>query len=272
MFLQLMFALLLTGGAEKQAPRPSQVAARAQADLSTYLTADDYPLEAIRNEQQGTVRFRLSIDAKGGVSDCVIIASSGSETLDTTTCRLMSERARFTPARDARGRPTADVATARIIWKLPDLDAPPDYVAFGTFIDAEGQASECYSMEGDSQAQAVRAAQRCGEGNTALFLNARSLSKQAKSEVRAEQIVLRDSSERVPEPLKDLIVSRVVYSATTDADGKLSQCEVIEKRGYYLPSPEPGCGGGAAKIYPDEKGRTKVRIAATLYLVGEGRD
>ena len=35
------------------------------------------------------------------------------------------ERARFQPARDARGKPVPDQITSRITWRLPDEEMPP---------------------------------------------------------------------------------------------------------------------------------------------------
>lgn len=67
----------------------------------------DYPRAA--GGQQGTVRAELTVSAAGAVTRCTIVRSSGSAVLDDTTCRLIRERFRFTPARDARGRAVADV-------------------------------------------------------------------------------------------------------------------------------------------------------------------
>lgn len=94
-------------------------ATRATANLVSYLSADDYPAEAILAEEQGTVRFRLTVGPDGRVSDCAIAESSGSASLDSTTCRILTERARFTPATDAGGNPTTDTVVSTIRWVLP---------------------------------------------------------------------------------------------------------------------------------------------------------
>ena len=93
---------------------------RAQANLAALLTADDYPAEAEEKGEEGAVGFRLEVGANGRVTRCTITQSSGSASLDSTTCRLMQTRARFTPARDSRGRPTADAVNSRIVWRLPE--------------------------------------------------------------------------------------------------------------------------------------------------------
>ena len=94
--------------------------ARAKANLASYVSNDDYPASAQRNEEQGTTRFRLTVGANGRVSDCVVTGSSGSSSLDAATCRIMKSRARFTPARDSSGNPTGDTVTNAIKWVLPD--------------------------------------------------------------------------------------------------------------------------------------------------------
>jgi protein TonB len=77
-------------------------------------------VDAIRRDEQGTVAFRLLINRRGRVSECQIVSSSGSNALDGATCRILEDRARFEPARDADGKRIADETTGRIRWMLPD--------------------------------------------------------------------------------------------------------------------------------------------------------
>jgi protein TonB len=101
-------------------PAPVKVQpAKARANLASYITDDDYPQDAIRNEQQGTTGFRLDVGPDGRVTNCSVTSSSGSSSLDNTTCRLLRSRARFTPASDSSGAKTSDSVTGRIRWQLP---------------------------------------------------------------------------------------------------------------------------------------------------------
>jgi protein TonB len=93
--------------------------ARAKANLASYVSDADYPASAIRSEEAGTTRFRLSVGSDGRVQQCEVTASSGSSALDSATCRIMKNRARFTPARDSDGRPTGDSVASAIKWVLP---------------------------------------------------------------------------------------------------------------------------------------------------------
>lgn len=108
------------------APAPAKVPkqrARSAAELVTLFSDADYPASAIRNHEQGTVAYRLKVGADGRPAGCSVTASSSSTILDTTTCALLMERARFEPARDRRGRATTDEVHGRIIWRLPET--PP---------------------------------------------------------------------------------------------------------------------------------------------------
>jgi protein TonB len=78
----------------------------------------DYPSSALDNEEQGTVSVALNIGPNGRVSNCSVTGSSGSRTLDSATCRVLTSRAKFTPARDSSGNPTSGTFRQRITWRL----------------------------------------------------------------------------------------------------------------------------------------------------------
>jgi protein TonB len=123
-YLLLALAMLQAGDAAGGAPAPASQtpasSARAKANLASYLSDADYPPDAIRAEEQGTVSFRLFINAEGRVDRCEVTGSSGSASLDAATCRIMTARPRFEPARDEAGHPTTDVVSSRIRWVLPE--------------------------------------------------------------------------------------------------------------------------------------------------------
>ena len=122
-FLATALALAFAAGstsAGAKAPGPAR--ASIPSGLPSLFSHDDYPLEALQNDEQGTVVFVASVGVDGGITGCAIESSSGSPTLDSTTCRLVTERARFTPARDAKGKPIPDTFRSRITWRLPKDD------------------------------------------------------------------------------------------------------------------------------------------------------
>ncbi|RYD63685.1 MAG: TonB family protein, partial [Sphingomonadales bacterium] len=112
-----------------------------------WVTPDDYPVEAIRADEHGVVGFRLTIAADGSVGDCEIVASAG-ETLDRETCVLLRQRARFTPARDAKGVPVASRWASSIRWQFPE-DPPIPWTNWDVMatldLDAKGVTLSCTS-------------------------------------------------------------------------------------------------------------------------------
>jgi TonB family protein len=101
-------------------PKAAEGPTRAKTNLVQYFSTDDYPADAIRNNEQGTVSFRLTVSRRGRVADCHIVHSSDSITLDRATCGILEDRARFTPARNAEGKRVPDEYTGRIRWELPE--------------------------------------------------------------------------------------------------------------------------------------------------------
>ncbi|WP_129793774.1 energy transducer TonB [Sphingosinicella sp. CPCC 101087] len=70
----------------------------------------DYPRGALRSGAEGQVFARVQVAADGRVIGCRVEQSSGHPELDETTCRLIMQRFRYEPARDAQGNRVADVS------------------------------------------------------------------------------------------------------------------------------------------------------------------
>lgn len=103
-------------------PKPQPVLTRGAVPASSradWVTTDDYPTSALREGVEGSVGIDVTIDANGRVSNCTVTASSGSDLLDQTTCKLYVRRARFTPALDEGGRPIAAHRADRVKWQIP---------------------------------------------------------------------------------------------------------------------------------------------------------
>jgi protein TonB len=85
-----------------------------------WFSNDDYPAEARRRNEQGRVQVRVKIDPHGVPRACAIVTSSGSISLDNTTCDLVMRRSRFTPARGADGKAVWGSWSSAIRWQLTD--------------------------------------------------------------------------------------------------------------------------------------------------------
>ena len=65
----------------------------------------DLPPDLREARQGGELEVTYRVNVDGRVSDCRVTRSSGRPSLDANTCRLITERFRFRPSRDANGRP-----------------------------------------------------------------------------------------------------------------------------------------------------------------------
>ncbi|MBC2778437.1 energy transducer TonB [Parasphingopyxis marina] len=102
-------------------PPPSQARpAQARGNAGRWVTTADYPSRSLRNEEQGTTGFRLTIGPDGRVTNCQITSSSGFSGLDEATCRNLQRRARFQPALDAAGNPTTGSYSNSVRWEIPN--------------------------------------------------------------------------------------------------------------------------------------------------------
>ena len=108
----------------KPTPTPSPTftpkAARPRGDAGLWVTRNDYPTRAIRENWEGLTRLRLGIGADGRVTGCEVIGSSGHDELDRAACAKVSARARFDPATDKDGAKTAASFTTAIRWQIGD--------------------------------------------------------------------------------------------------------------------------------------------------------
>lgn len=93
---------------------------RPRNDPARWVTTADYPSSPLRRGQEGLTRFRLEIAANGRIENCTITASSGVPQLDKATCRYVSKRASFHPARDTADQPVAGRYDSSVSWVIPD--------------------------------------------------------------------------------------------------------------------------------------------------------
>ena len=85
-------------------------------DVQGLITGDDYPPSALDNNEQGTVHVTLTIGPSGRVVGCS--PSGGPSSLQNATCRLLTSRARFSPAQDANGNPVTSTYSRSIRWQI----------------------------------------------------------------------------------------------------------------------------------------------------------
>jgi TonB family protein len=89
-------------------------------NMAAYISNADYPMQAVRNGEQGTSGVRFWVGQDGKPRDCEVVETSSSTLLDQTTCRIVTARARFSPALDREGKAVPSLSFTRIRWVLPD--------------------------------------------------------------------------------------------------------------------------------------------------------
>lgn len=78
-----------------------------------------YPPRAKAAGEQGPVRFRAEVDAKGNVMSCNVIGSSGYRRLDDETCEMIIDHATFKPTFDSEGKAREAIHDGIVNWRLP---------------------------------------------------------------------------------------------------------------------------------------------------------
>lgn len=130
--------LLLAAAAAAAQPMPKPL------NPGRWITPADYPAEAILERREGTVAFKVDVDEQGRVVRCTITESSKSAVLDASTCRLIAHRARFEPARDAKGKPIPSTWSNRVQWRTPSLPKPsPGLIVTTIDVAADGKVEKC---------------------------------------------------------------------------------------------------------------------------------
>jgi Gram-negative bacterial TonB protein C-terminal len=81
-----------------------------------WVTSSDYPTSMLRNGESAFLRFVVLVKADGKIEGCRVVSGSGDKTFSETTCELLRRRARFTPARDAKGQAVKAYYSGRVRW------------------------------------------------------------------------------------------------------------------------------------------------------------
>src|SRR5206468_1347396 len=110
---------LKTFDVEEQPPPRQSQARSLTGSLQGLISSDDYPPSALDNNEQGSVQVTLTIGPSGRVTGCSP-SGGASSTLKSATCRLLTSRARFSPAQDANGNPTTSSYSQTIVWRIAE--------------------------------------------------------------------------------------------------------------------------------------------------------
>lgn len=85
-----------------------------------WISPDDYPPNMLRSAQAAIVQVRLNVDAEGKTTACHIQETTKPKEFDDAVCRGLMKHARFSPAIDADGKPTATYWRNSVQFMIPD--------------------------------------------------------------------------------------------------------------------------------------------------------
>lgn len=92
---------------------------KAGAESAMWVTTDDIPQNSLVRGEAYDSNFRLTVAADGTIKQCGFLSGTRKPELDRLGCKLILARGRFSPARDANGKPTAGTAWQSVRWQLP---------------------------------------------------------------------------------------------------------------------------------------------------------
>ena len=245
----------------------------------------NYPFFAKAREDEGLVRFVVTVDASGIARDCIIVEEAEAETLNQPTCDLIMAEARFEPARDRRGRAIAASFSRPVRWVLEDRKPLPVIDSHQRVVltfdgggktdcrieasaDAETDPRTC-AMVIDTPMVRGMAGSRAAilRGLMARFavVSENSSFTGPDAEARATMV-----GKRPGEDLNDRTITRV----TIAPDGRMTGCTVVEAGMAELPGEEGKSLGAVTcerlarvRFVPATAGgeRTVVQVSAAYY-------
>lgn len=159
---------------------PNQLSAQSLTNPTEIIAPHDYPADSLMRGDEGTTSFKLTLGANGRAKNCEVVQSSGHVELDTATCRLMMERAKF----DMSAVPSkiaSPTFTSRVRWTIPSTQDPRPLL-FGVTVkssphDSDPAKTKCeYS---DGQVRIVETGSPCARNLPKLSIRRKGILVQS---------------------------------------------------------------------------------------------
>jgi TonB family protein len=229
-----------------------------------------YPPAALELDQEGRVSVEALVGTDGAPRACRIRTSSGYSELDTGTCNLMN-LLRFSPPRDAQGRPLESVYRRAFLWLTSD---PTPFEAASMTVRlrlARGAVTDCrLEPHGPVPPEWTKLACRVVTAEVSYFLNGRRSTASAATlvfgvEPGGAETAAAEPGEPAPaaewrsafslEPNGDVTACRLVVDRGFGPvpDNHQSSCGFFLTRAWFTPAgPEaPATGIYSLKVYID---------------------
>jgi TonB family protein len=111
--------LLERWGYSKEFQRGVATPPKLKKKWADYVSPYDFPLPALAAAKGGETHVLIDIGVDGRASNCRIIRSSGRKDIDQTSCMVLTERARFEPARNSKSQAIAAPDYMAFRWEIP---------------------------------------------------------------------------------------------------------------------------------------------------------
>lgn len=95
-----------------------EASAPVAIDPEDWVQDRDYPRYLVRAEMQGRIMARITVNKSGAPSSCFVVESNKPQLFDDAVCLALMRRARFEPARNARGEPVASYYFYRVSFRI----------------------------------------------------------------------------------------------------------------------------------------------------------
>lgn len=265
-----MIALLpfaTAAASQQEPPKPFPV------EAANWVRTDDYPAEALKAGEQGSVHVKLAVNEAGLPTKCDVATSSGSVALDGTTCRLLLERGRFRAAVDAAGKSVSSVYEGRFRWAMPKGGS--DQGGFQPI--ANSRITTTVEVEADGSLISCKTSWLASEAlDKAVPVKPDSCPHLAKvrwggtAAGRPARIILEEEEKVVGlPPLAEAnhpegeFLARQIVRFKIDAEGRAFDCEIIDNH-PYTPLLDPCDGKGLPRRLLSES--TKLEAPITLEI------
>ncbi|MGB3807554.1 MAG: TonB family protein [Erythrobacter sp.] len=87
-------------------------------DDGNWLSPADYPRYLVRYQIGAEIGVRLTVNARGKATSCIVTNSNRPQLFDDAVCLGLMKRAKFEPARNAKGKPVASYFSINIVFSV----------------------------------------------------------------------------------------------------------------------------------------------------------
>lgn len=217
---------------------------KPRGNMPALFGTDDYPLDALRNLEEGTVGVIIKIDERGRVADCLVEYSSESSSLDAQTCRILWLRARFEPARGKSGKQIESALRQRIRWQIPEPEPVPISPWSSRIILTLAKGGAVMSCKWQRNGVSKIDEGACGFFAVVPSQYLAPFMAGATADVSTVYMDNRflpgEMTEQTAADPKTDLLGRQVIRVTIDPVGKISRCNVAESVGFAANLPN-GC-------------------------------